>query len=499
MMRDNFRPSSLSFSGHSGYKKKKIKFDITKIVLVSTLVAFSCIIGFWVYYSSLKLLLLLLSGFLGFILIFMNPILGIFSIAIVDPFQWMYYLPRFMSFSRSLTSLLAFSWFVHRSVSRNRVGVRKSVEVKWLLLLIISIVLSFVFSYDKNLAYLLSGRFILALVLYFITVDLVTSLKRVRILLWCISVSTGVLSVFGLLNYWAGGTLFHYAYEPSKATLYSSIPRLGGFVGDPNGFALELLAGIAVTLFLVTTSKSLFVRFILIFFICVSIVDILLSASRTGVFILLLFPVLYIIFLYYGRKKTINMIRFIKSLVMPIFLVLIIFIAYTHYAGSAIIAREQIMLSGSDESIEGRLDCFKSGMEMFLDHPLFGIGLGNFSMVHQNYYANDIRYSYLGPHNMYLQVLSESGLLGFISFLAIIIISIKNLFYSIKNVKYIEDSNKFDAIHICWAVLLCIVVYLIAGFALTVTYAKYFWIMLALSSSLKNLVYQGKVELIREA
>jgi O-antigen ligase len=52
---------------------------------------------------------------------------------------------------------------------------------------------------------------------------------------------------------------------------------------------------------------------------------------------------------------------------------------------------------------------------MIEDYPLFGIGIGNFNQVYisQNYispYANEK--NLVSPHNIYLHVFTESGLLG---------------------------------------------------------------------------------------
>lgn len=73
---------------------------------------------------------------------------------------------------------------------------------------------------------------------------------------------------------------------------------------------------------------------------------------------------------------------------------------------------------------------------MIEDYPLFGIGIGNFNQVYisQNYispYANEK--NLVSPHNIYLHVFTESGLLGGIPFLLLLGYIIYYLINSLKN------------------------------------------------------------------
>lgn len=72
---------------------------------------------------------------------------------------------------------------------------------------------------------------------------------------------------------------------------------------------------------------------------------------------------------------------------------------------------------------------YAGGWKMFLDHPVIGAGPGAFYLLFPlyrapNYFENEISNVTLYAHNMYLGLLAEEGLLGFISFMALLIVAL---------------------------------------------------------------------------
>jgi putative inorganic carbon (HCO3(-)) transporter len=66
-------------------------------------------------------------------------------------------------------------------------------------------------------------------------------------------------------------------------------------------------------------------------------------------------------------------------------------------------------LDAGEESASGRVDAWYSGMHMFMSHPLFGVGAGNFT-----------EYNDLTAHNSFVLVLAETGFVGFLLWLAFV-------------------------------------------------------------------------------
>ena len=93
-----------------------------------------------------------------------------------------------------------------------------------------------------------------------------------------------------------------------------------------------------------------------------------------------------------------------------------------------------------DASLNSRDLYMKIAKELIKEYPITGIGIGNYNYIFKNqnvndYLKNDIKLNekYLYPHNQYYQFGAETGLLGLISLLGILItitiISIKKKNY----------------------------------------------------------------------
>ena len=71
-------------------------------------------------------------------------------------------------------------------------------------------------------------------------------------------------------------------------------------------------------------------------------------------------------------------------------------------------------------SMTGRLHFWQGALAMWSDHPLFGVGLGNFAFYYPQYQADPYNYS-IDPHSWPLQLLCELGVPGMLIFVAILI------------------------------------------------------------------------------
>ncbi|MBN1894316.1 O-antigen ligase family protein [bacterium] len=71
----------------------------------------------------------------------------------------------------------------------------------------------------------------------------------------------------------------------------------------------------------------------------------------------------------------------------------------------------------------GRIDILRVGLSIVKDRPIFGIGLGNFPVAYLRYSRNPIlgRYIGLGPHNDFLGIATELGIIGLFLFIGMIV------------------------------------------------------------------------------
>lgn len=150
--------------------------------------------------------------------------------------------------------------------------------------------------------------------------------------------------------------------------------------------------------------------------------------------------------------------------------------------------------AGIDESAMGRLYAWEAAVKMALAHPLTGVGLDNF-------YAN---YFYYSPHwdglnhavhSTWFGVLAETGVLGFIIFISLIIVLIRNAHKTLKAVKAVQ--NEIDpAIYTCaQAVFAGLIGTIVSGTFLTQGFNWPIYILAALVIAVSKISEQALHEL----
>lgn len=167
-----------------------------------------------------------------------------------------------------------------------------------------------------------------------------------------------------------------------------------------------LITAILAVWFYLTESKykNLYLLYLFLGFLAV-----LLDGGRSVTLSFSIFIVLIVIF--YSRARLALIGTYISSWAAYLF---ITYLANMEKESSLRIARE---------SSSGRLDLWQNAMSCWADHPVIGCG----------FYQLD-KYSHLSahPHNLFIQVLSETGLIGF-GFLIVIIYQIlKHISWNIR-------------------------------------------------------------------
>jgi len=103
-------------------------------------------------------------------------------------------------------------------------------------------------------------------------------------------------------------------------------------------------------------------------------------------------------------------------------------------------------------------EIYTSAYKMFLDNKLLGIGVKNFrhKCHEEKYYVDGKKICYTHPHNSYLQILTETGIMGF-SFLVLVLLIFCKYIYKHLRLKF-QGRSYFNDFQIC--ILSGIAVYL---------------------------------------
>ncbi len=196
-----------------------------------------------------------------------------------------------------------------------------------------------------------------------------------------------------------------------------STGRIAGSIGDPNELAAVLLPALALAMFMLSTKRGRIETPLLLGVAAICGVAILATGSRGG--LIGLGAMLLAAVLFAGRAR--------HRLMTMIATVLAVAAAYSFFvAPHAALVRITDFSAGGGS---GRADIWSVAARVYENHPLVGVGVGNFTILEPQYAytGGDLpRFDLISQtptlvHNMYLNILVELGVVGFLLFCVMII------------------------------------------------------------------------------
>ncbi len=239
------------------------------------------------------------------------------------------------------------------------------------------------------------------------------SKKELKYLIFIFLGTEGVIALIGLYFYLnsfdSRATSTFYEPNAFAGYLLFSLPIfLGLFLKEKNKEKAVILGVISVfvfSIFTLTGSRSAYLSFLLPFFV-----------------------LCYIFFKNYPKKEL-----FLKliSLVLGVFL--LTNFLFSLKTGDNFLPTPQKFLTllryeslsdvdftaPAQARLTGRLDYWKGALKIFKERPLYGSGLGTFSLAYPLYQKGPLDYA-SSAHSDYIQLLSEIGILGMLPFLLLI-------------------------------------------------------------------------------
>jgi hypothetical protein len=239
-------------------------------------------------------------------------------------------------------------------------------------------------------------------------------------------VIAGICGVFGALGWLAlvqevalkGLGEFHgFNTLNSTIDVGSTTVRHAGPVGDPNFWGRVLVLYFPLTLAVVASARSWSVKLLGVWSMVGFLAAIYLTQSR-GAFIAAIIA-LAVFLLASGWRLA----RW--TILAPAFVLLLFANPLTGPRLETLLQLGDTSSSNVDLSLVARQTAVKAGSQMFLDHPILGIGTGNFTSEVVNYQlklgarSNEDNASAVGvaAHNTYLETAAETGVVGLVSLL----------------------------------------------------------------------------------
>ncbi len=332
-----------------------------------------------------------------------------------------------------------------------------------------------------------TGYVVEGLVLYFLVLNTVRTRTALRKAIWTLVLS-GVL--MGSLSLYQKGThrfdrdfggLAQVEVEAittggtdlnSQAT---SRPRAAGPIGEKNCYAQIMLVLLPLAIFQVWGERSRLLK-ALAMASCIPILGgILLTYSRgAGVSTLIL--LLFMMVLGYVKFR-----HFVACLCGA---ALITLVAVPDYVGrlSTLARLSSGNLQQAGISVRHRATENLGALKIFLDHPVLGVGAGQ-ARLYIAAYGNEGGLAKIKgtrrAHNMYLEELAETGLIGFAFFMTIVLLTLRQL---AQVRRHAARTRPGDA-HVATGFLLAIIAYLVSAIFLQLAYVRYYWLLLALSAA----------------
>lgn len=281
-------------------------------------------------------------------------------------------------------------------------------------------------NYDSlriSFTYIRFGLFSLALT-YFLSKDI----KLLKKIFYSLIIIFVILIFDGFLQYFTGKNILGWDLKypgPRVSSLFGDELILGSYVAR----MLPLFIGL---MFVFNFSKDK--KFIFYMVILASLLLVLISGERTAFFLTLLLLTL-MFFLIYENKKI------VRKIILISFACFFLLISFSGSIKERIvnITLEKILASNNQDNkyyiiSKQHHEHYVSGMRMFLNNPISGVGIKNFRVFcsEKQYYISEYTCS-PHPHSTYVQLLSETGIIGF---------SLVLLYFVYLNIRFVSHYKK---------------------------------------------------------
>jgi O-antigen ligase len=281
--------------------------------------------------------------------------------------------------------------------------------------------------------------------------------------------------------------------KPTQEGLRTGELRAAGPIGEPNRYAQVLVVLLPLGVLQFRIERSLKLRTVALIASAIILGGMCLTFSRgallTGA----------IVFAMMVVTRLLNAKHVFAS--AAAILLFVVFVNPEVTTRLASLERLKVLFSrthGSSETPDSsailRYEENVAAWRVFLDHPILGIGPGHFSYFYSIPYTNRIGLmqqtkGYRG-HNLYLETLAETGLIGLLSLLAIIFVVMRGLWKEHQRLARRRPELDYVAV----GFFLSLTAYAISAVFAHLSYQRYFWLLVAVSSAAVRIIHQSSEE-----
>jgi len=331
--------------------------------------------------------------------------------------------------------------------------------------------------------------------LYFLITNSIRSPESLRAVIWvllAVGAFLGGLSFFQQITETYGNSYFGFAQTEAAATgvTETGIARLAGPIGEKNRYAQIMLMLVPLAVLQFSAERSRWLKVAALGCAALAAIATALTFSR-GAALAAGIIVLAMVALRYIR---------LSHLVAAVALIAVVLIAVPAYGARLSSLGELGSLlsdepagTGTDNSLLSRATENLTALRVFADHPILGVGPGQFPDYYRAY-ANEIGVSVRAAdrqaHNLYLGIAAETGILGLTAFLGAVAVTL----FQLARARARALASRPDLAAMAAGFMLALVAYLASGLFLHLSYARYYWLVLALAGAAASVILQATTE-----
>jgi hypothetical protein len=259
--------------------------------------------------------------------------------------------------------------------------------------------------------------------------------------------------------------------------------RAGGPVSEPNRFAQILVVLLPLVAWRLRHAGSVASRTMMAAAGVLVLAGVVFTDSRGGFITVML--------LAWGALR-VGWLRLPHLAIGAIVVVIAVPIVAPRYVGRVASLWAAPALAGArtggaepDGAMRGRATEMLAAGQVFLDHPIVGVGPGQYMPMYSAEYHQraGVKFRQLAgqrrAHSLYLELAAESGMVGLVLFGLIVGSLLRGLRHAGAAVSP-ADRERADLAHACRLSLLA---YLFTAIFLHLSYVRYFWLLVALASA----------------
>lgn len=255
--------------------------------------------------------------------------------------------------------------------------------------------------------------------------------------------------------------------------IYSSL-RASGLADNANAAARYFVVSMVFLIYLRTVMKNHLLRLLANGGIIAIFLGVFFTVSRTGI-LLLVAAIGLMILLNPGRKY--------RFQIFFIFIITLLGLWFLSDNITGIVSSIVPSIIQGNDTIGLRYHLWQAGWRMWLDNPLQGVGIGMYPEQLINYARDTVPIIYLIPglvtHNMYIQVLAETGIVGFSLFALMLMISLRSLW----NTGKVGNDNMLF-LRNAWFIVFLLM--LLGGMTKSDQIDKLIWLVMGISVFFRN-------------